>query len=172
MWHNREPFSAHPDIQETWARLTAGLLAGEPPAAHERIFVSRGDTLHHRRGCTNQEQVERLFAERGYHVLYPEKHSLREQAAIFAGARVVAGFAGSAMFNMMHTRRLEAVVVLSHNAYPHLNEHLFARLRGAALHHFWSPSHETAELTPLAQAPWSFDFAHRGPQLERLLAEL
>lgn len=175
MWHNRAPFYAHPDIRETWARLTSGLLSGREPATHPRIFVSRGRDVRHRRSCRNQDEVERFFADRGFVVLYPEEHSLEEQVAIFAGARVVAGFAGSAMFNLMHCRRLEAVVVLSHSAYVHRNEHLFARLHGAQLHHFWSPHDalpESAGPRAYARAPWGFDFAGLGSDLDRVLAGL
>ncbi len=173
-WHNREPFYAHPEIRDTWDRLGSGLLAGSAPAAHDRIFVSRGEAVKNRRGCRNQDEVERFFADRGFLVLYPEQHSLREQVAIFAGARVVAGFAGSAMFNLMHARRLEAVIVLSHNAYVHRNEHLFARLQGAELHHFWSAHDELAEAygRTLARASWSFDFPELGRDLQRVVADL
>lgn len=175
MWQNHAPFYAHPGIRETWARLSAGLLSGREPARHERLFVSRGQDVQHRRGCRNQDEVERFFADRGFLVLYPEEHPLEEQVAMFAGARVVAGFAGSAMFNLMHARRLEAVVVLSHDAYVHRNEHMFARLHGAQLHHFWSPHDEVPESAgPRAQirSSWAFDFPGLGGDLDRLTAEL
>ena len=174
MWHNWDPFYAHPDLRETWARLTTGLLSGRSPARNERIFVSRGREVAHRRGCRNQDAVERFFADRGFLVVYPEEHPLDEQVAIFAGARVVAGFAGSAMFNLMHAQRLDAVIVLSHSAYHHRNEHMFARQHGAQLHHFWSPHDDVPESAgPRARirAPWAFDFPGLGGDLERLLAQ-
>jgi hypothetical protein len=175
MWHNRAPFWAHPSVQDTWSRLTSGLLAGREPGRQPRIFVSRGRDLQHRRGCHNQDDVERFFADRGFLVLYPEEHALEEQAAIFAGARVVAGFAGSAMFNLMHSQHLEAVIVLSSSAYVHRNEQLFARIRGAQLHHFWSPHDEvspSAGPRAYARAPWAFDFGGLGHDLDRVLAQL
>jgi capsular polysaccharide biosynthesis protein len=176
MWHNHEPYYAHPDIRETWARMTSGLLAGAEPARHERIFVSRGATLKERRGCRNQDEVERLFAARGYHVWYPEEVSLAEQVALFAGARVVAGFGGSAMSNLMHCRRLEAVVVISQNAYTARNEHLFASVLGAQLHYFW----QRAEVEPPRvgrskasdRSSFTFDFGRYGEDLGRVLAGL
>lgn len=176
MWHNKQPFYAHPDIKETWARLTSGLLAGADPGEKERIFVSRGHSLNHRRGCRNQQEVERFFADRGYHVCYPEELPLAEQARLFSGARVVAGFGGSAMFNLMHTQRLEAVVVISHNAYVARNEHLFTSVLGGQLHYFWQPSDVEPPKVGRSKASdrssFAFDFATYGDDLVRVLAGL
>lgn len=177
MWHNREPYYAHPDIRETWARMTSGLLAGAEPASYERIFVSRGAALRLRRGCRNQEEVESFFAARGYHVFYPEELPLAEQVALFAGARVVAGFAGSAMTNLMHCRRLEAAVVISHNAYVARNEHLFASVLGSQLHYFWQkadiePPPKVRRSKASDRSSFAFDFAAQGEDLGRVLAGL
>jgi capsular polysaccharide biosynthesis protein len=177
MWHNHEPYYAHPDLRDTWARMTTGLLAGAEPSPHERIFVSRGAGLSNRRGCRNQEEVESFFASRGYHVFYPEQLPLAEQVALFAGARVVAGFAGSAMANLMHCQRLEAVVAISHNAYVARNEHLFASLLGAQLHYFWQAADvETPRGVKRSKASdrssFAFDFASQGDDLGRVLAGL
>ena len=176
LWHNHVPHYVHPDIRETWSKLTSGFLNGEPAGPHERLFVSRGGTLSSRRGCRNQRDVESFFAARGFHVLYPEEHSFAEQVAFFAGARVVAGFGGSAMFNVMHTQRLEATIVLSSNAYTARNEHLFASVLGGELHYFWSPA--DVPLSPQGRtkeshrSSWAFDFAAWGPELERVVASL
>jgi capsular polysaccharide biosynthesis protein len=176
MWHNKAPFYAHPDIRETWARLTSGLLSGAEPSAHERIFVSRGRSVNQRRSCRNQRDVERFFADRGYHVFYPEELPLPEQARLFAGARVVAGFGGSAMFNLMHCRRLEAAVVISHHAYVARNEHLFTSVLGARLHYFWQLSDveppKMGRNKASSGSSFAFDFAAYGDDLSRVLAEL
>jgi hypothetical protein len=175
MWQDQSPHFAHPEITDIWQRLTAGLLTEAGPASHERIFVSRGDKLASRRYCRNQAEVEQFFADRGFHVFYPEQLTLTEQVALFAGARVVAGFSGSAMFNLMHSRRLEATIVLGQNAYLARNEQLFASVLGGELHYFWAP----ADIPPPAvgmrtlksvRSSWEFDFAEQGPDLERVLA--
>jgi capsular polysaccharide biosynthesis protein len=175
MWQDQSPHFAHPDITEIWQRLTAGLLGDAEPAEHERIFVSRGEKLSHRRCCRNQAEVERFFADRGFHVFYPEQLSLTEQVALFAGARVVAGFSGSAMFNLMHTKRLEATIVLGQNAYLARNEQLFSTVLGGELHYFWSPADvpppEIGKRTKASvRSSWAFDFAEQGADLERVIA--
>src|SRR4029453_10183418 len=92
MWQDQSPYFAHPDIPEIWQRLSAGLLGDAQPGEHERIFVSRGEKLAHRRCCRNQAEVERFFADRGFHVFYPEQLPLTEQVDLFAGARGGPGF--------------------------------------------------------------------------------
>jgi capsular polysaccharide biosynthesis protein len=173
LWQDEPPFYAHPDIVETWQRLSTGLLDGAAPAEHERIFVSRGPTVGKRR-CRNSRSVERFFAERGFHVLYPEQLDLAEQAALFAGARVVAGLAGSGMFNLMHTRRLETTIVLGHNGYTARNEHLYTSVLGGDLHYFWSPGDvppppSGGRTMTSFHSTWAFDFANLGADLERVL---
>jgi capsular polysaccharide biosynthesis protein len=174
MWHNAPPFYVQPDIRQTWERLSHGLLAGRPPGEQERIFVSRGDDLK-RRPCHNQAEVERFFADRGFHVFLPERLPLDEQVALFAGARVVAGFAGSGMFNMMHCRRLETTILISHNGYEARNENLFASVLGGALHYFWQESD-----VPMTggegskqsrRSSYSFDFEKYGAELAKVIDE-
>jgi hypothetical protein len=88
---------------------------------------------------------------------------------------VVAGFGGSALFNVMHTRRLEALVVLNHDAYFARNEHLFASVKGGESHYFWSPPDSRPD-DPFARdalrSSWEFDEARLGDELDRLLARL
>jgi capsular polysaccharide biosynthesis protein len=176
MWHNKSPFYVHPDIRETWARLTSGLLTGTDPSPHDRIFVSRGPSLSRRRGCRNQRDVERFFADRGYHVFFPEELTLPEQVRLFANARVVAGFGGSALFNLMHCQRLEAAVVISHHGYVARNEHLFTSVLGGQLHYFWQPSDvpppEVGRNKASSGSSFAFDFAAYGDDLARVLARL
>ena len=172
MWHNALPYYVHPDIREVWERLTAGLLGERPPAEQERIFVSRGGDLGRRR-CRNQTEVEQFFADHGFHVFYPETLPLDEQVALFAGARVVAGFGGSAMFNMMHCRRLEKSVVISHNAYAARNENLFASILGGELHYFWQesdvPRRDGGATKDARRASYTFDFDMYGDELARVI---
>jgi len=175
MWHNQDPHHAHPDIVDTWHRLTAGLLEDASPGPYERIFVSRGPGLGNRRPCRNQADLERFFADRGFHVFYPEDLPMSEQVALFAGARVVAGFGGSAMFNLMHCQHLAATIVISHHGYAARNEHLFTSLLGADIHYFW----QTPEVAPPEhgrtrqsdRSGYTFDFAGQGADLERVIAQ-
>ena len=171
MWHNESPHYAHPGMQGIWTRLTDSLLTSAPTGmeTHERIFVSRSLDLGRRR-CHNQGEVEEFFAARGFTIVLPETLSLPEQAALFSEARVVAGFGGSAMFNLMHARRLETTIVLSHDAYTARNENLFCAILGGQLHYFWSAAdraHPEGGFSRKAvRSAWAFDFDRFGGELD------
>ncbi|MDE0775805.1 MAG: glycosyltransferase 61 family protein [Nocardioides sp.] len=159
MWHNAAPFHAHDGLRADWARLREGLLRERTgrPAGPERIFVTRRGG---NRTCRNVEQVEALFEAAGYTVVFPGPLPLEEQVALFAGARVVAGFGGAGMFNLAYAERLESVVVLNQWAYEARNEQLFAAVHGAACHTFWSPpdvDHDGGRSYQAHQSSWEFD---------------
>ena len=99
------------------------------------------------------------------------------QAGIFASARVIAGFAGSGIFNMMYAQRLEALILLTHEAYTARNEHLYAAIIGPTVHYFWSspdvphPGDGGWSLKAF-NSSWTFDFARNGDALSKVLASV
>lgn len=176
MWHNARPFYAHPGITDVWDRLSEGLLRdAEDVETPDRIFVSRG-ARYRRRTCRNIGDVESAFTARGFSVVYPEELDLARQAQLFANAEVIAGFGGSAMFNLMHARKAQTVIVLNHDAYIHRNEHLFTSLIGGDVHYFWSAAdsaHPEGGFSRRAlRSGWDFDFERNGAELEQLLRSL
>jgi capsular polysaccharide biosynthesis protein len=120
--------------------------------------------------------VERFFADRGFVVVAPATLSVPEQVRTFAGARVIAGFGGAGMFNLVYAPSVETIIVLNQSAYQARNEHLIAAVHGAQLHTFWSRpprGHPPGETSYAAhQSGWSFDFDLNGPELEQLLERL
>ncbi len=180
MWHNAAPYYAHPGIREVWRRLRAGLPDAPVPLPDPtRIFVTRPvdpDRRSWNRECHNHAEVEALFAEHGFTVVQPAELSLPEQAALFAHAEVIAGFGGSAMFNMVYAERVREVIVLNHSGYVARNEHLFASLHDASSHWFWSDpdiAHPEGGFDQRAfQSPWTFDRERNEADLRRLLERL
>jgi capsular polysaccharide biosynthesis protein len=170
MWHNAEPHSVNPEFRAVWDRL-AGIAATNVPT-YDRIFVSRTDKWW-RRSCRNTADVEDLFRAHGFEIVYPEMLDLSVQAAIFRDARVVAGFGGSAMFNVMYARRLETMILLNHEAYTARNEHLYSALLGCDIHYFWSapdiphPTHGWSQ--DAFDSGWEFDFGRNRDDLNQLL---
>jgi capsular polysaccharide biosynthesis protein len=173
MWHNHSPYYVHPEIEETWRRIAAG-LAVDPGFSARKIFVSRNSRLA--RNCRNAFEVEELFKAHGFTIVFPETMSLQRQAGLFRQAEVVAGFGGSAMFNVLFANNLRNLIVLTHEAYTARNEFLFASVLGGRLDYFWS--------TPDVQHPddgwtqeaftsdWAFDFARNERALTKLLSSL
>lgn len=160
----------HPSITKTWRRV-AGFLAARAPQRKypPRIFVSRRPTLKNRR-CRNAEDVETFFRDSGFAVIYPEDHCLAEQAMLFRQADTVAGFAGSAMFNLAFCEPTN-VIMLWPETYTSRNEYLICSAAGHRLSIFWCQpdiDHPQGQWDYAAyQSTYSFDFEHDG----RLLAE-
>lgn len=173
MWHNNLPHYVHPGMAQVWKRIGANLCE-EPGFEASRIFVSRRASLA--RTCRNGAEVEEVFRRRGFTVVYPEDLSLAQQATAFRNAKVVAGFGGSAMFNVMYAEGLTNLIVLAHEAYTARNEYLFASLLGGRTDYFWSTpetAHPRGGWTQEAfTSNWSFDFDRHGTALDLLLASL
>ena len=174
MWQNVTPYFVHPGLRDVWARLRAGLPARDAGSA-DRLFVSRRPGLGNRQ-CRNVADVEQVFTDHGFTVVYPEDLPLAEQAALFARASVVAGFAGSALYNLVYAERLSQLIVLAHEGYTARYEHLFAAALGCAADYFWSAPdipHPTGGWSGDAYySAWEFDFDRNGPDLHALLERL
>lgn len=174
MWQNGAPYYVHPEIQSTWERLRTGLVAHRP-GGPSRIFVSRRPTLKNR-ACRNIAAVEEVFARHGFSIVFPDELTFAEQATLFGGAEVVAGFAGSGLYNILYTNQLTAFIVLSHEAYTARYEHLYTMVLGCATDYFWSSPdvpHPVGGWSEQAYySSWEFDFARNGSALEQVLADL
>lgn len=177
MWHNAVPHYVHPDIQDIWQRVSSGLTRSvvREQEPSDRVFVSRRATAGNR-SCRNAPEVEAVFTEHGFSVIYPEELDLAQQAYLFRDARVVAGFGGSGLFNIFNSQALEHLVVLNHESYTARNEHLYAAVLGCTEHYFWSPAdiaHPTNGWSAEAYySGWEFDFERNLDQLTQLLKSL
>lgn len=174
MLHAKNPYHAHPEVTKVWSRVRSGLLRGhEADPGPRRIFVTRHTG---KRRCRNVEAVDQVFADHGFDVVFPERLSRADQAALFDGANIVAGFGGTGLFNLIYTSNAPTVIVLNHDAYDARNEHIIAAALGSAIHYFWSP----ADIQPprggfsveAFKSSWSFDFEANGDALLRLLEDL
>lgn len=131
------PHYADRGLIDTWEALYAGLGPDPSPQGRpEKIFLSRRTRTQ--RWCLNTPEVEAFMAGQGYTVIYPEDSSYAEQAHTVRAAKVIAGFAGSALFSMMLNPEAR-IVVLSSRAYVAANEYLFGSAAGHELHYFWAP---------------------------------
>lgn len=174
MWHNAVPHYVHPDLATVWDRIGSNLVAPDAPT-YERVFISRSGQWW-RRVCRNLPDVEKFFEARGFQIVYPEHLDLPTQAGIFAKASIIAGFVGSAMFNVMYAKQLKAFILLAHEAYTARNEHLYTSLIGCPVHYFWSEPEIPHPVDGWSQAAfdseWEFDFARNTPLLEQVLDTL
>jgi capsular polysaccharide biosynthesis protein len=167
------PEYVHPEIVSTWDSVGAALRSSSGLAEHpKRIFLSR---RHDRRACLNRAEVEGLFTEHGFEIVFPEDHPLADQVELVHGAQVVAGFAGSAMFTTMLTDRLTHVVLVSSDTYRPTNEYLIASVRGHRLDvAIGTTSTVLANGVPDDRLEWPFhvDMDEEGAWLKEVLARL
>lgn len=174
MWEYIVPWYVSPLALDVWRRIGRGLGVTkiEP---RDKLFISRRETASVHRVCRNTDEVEAVFSKHGFTVVYPEDYSLNEQAAIFASAEVLAGFGGSAMFNMMYGSP-KNVIVLNHEGYSVRNEHLYTALLGSTVDYFWSaadiPHPDGGWAKEAFKSSWEFDFERNGSELTSLLESL
>lgn len=91
-------------------------------AVHRKIYLSR-------RKCSNQRlvnavEIEQIFVEHGYHVVFPEELSFAQQVAVFHNADVIVGATGAAFTNMVycHEGAKVGIIMPSENdPYPFSN---------------------------------------------------
>jgi capsular polysaccharide biosynthesis protein len=170
MWHNAPPLYFHPAMLEVWDRLRTGVMREDAHPGPSRLFITRRVGG---RPCSNlggRGALRRPWL----HGRESRAAQCARAAALFAGARVVAGFGGSGMLNLAYAQAVETVIVLNQWAYRARNEHLFAAAHGAAMHCFWSrpdADHPEGGFSYAAhQGSWTFDTAGNGPPLRALLA--
>jgi hypothetical protein len=96
--------------------LRANLL---PPTASRqptrRLFVSRGGRT---RLLLNENELLGLCVKHGFELVYPDRLSLTEQAALFQEAQIVVGVKGAALANAIFMRPEAAQIVLSPADFP------------------------------------------------------
>jgi capsular polysaccharide biosynthesis protein len=125
------PAFVHPAIAETYAAVGAALDArAVSGAAYERLFCSRRPG---KRSCHNASEVEELFAAHGFTVVFPEDHPLPDQARMVRRADVVAGFAGSGMFQIAFAGGPKQVILIGSESYTASNEYLISSAVGHRL---------------------------------------
>ena len=126
------PAYVHPAIASTYAEVGTSLGARSVggQAGPLRIFCSRKPG---KRTCHNAVEVEELFAAHGFTVVLPEDHPLPEQVRMVREADVVAGFAGSGMFQVAFASGPKHVVLVGSESYTASNEYLISSVVGHRL---------------------------------------
>jgi capsular polysaccharide biosynthesis protein len=168
------PHYVHPGIADVWRR-TGDALAARATAdpQDDRVFISRRIA---KRSCRNAAEVEELFVRHGFTLVYPEDLSLPDQVAMFRRAAVVAGFAGSGLFNTCFSPEPTTVIQLGHEAYTANNEYLIASVLGHELVSVVSDLDRTEDEerrhVPRFQSSFTVDLEREGRFLREVLAGL
>jgi capsular polysaccharide biosynthesis protein len=168
MW--AQPQFVHPAIRDTWRRVGETLAATASPRNDwpRRIFASRRIA---KRGCVNGDQLEAEFRDAGFDVVFPEDFSLGDQVALFRNAEVIAGYAGSGMFQTLFVPEPTHVIQVASEAYFPRNEYLIAATLGHRLESVVCRAEPFGGKKQM-HAPFRYDPDREGPFLRELLADL
>lgn len=169
-----QPNFVHPGITDVWDTLGAHLEAAAPDGDYpERFFVARRTG---KRRCHNAVEVEALFARHGFAILHPEELSLAGQARLFRGASVIAGYAGSGLFNALLVDEPKHLIMVSSESYTAQNEWMIAATRGHRVDVAWCvpdvPMPPNRWVKEAFHSPYTFDFEREGRFVEDILAGL
>lgn len=126
------------------------------------LYLSRREVAN--RAVGNESEIEALFQRAGFVVLHPELLAWPHQLDLFAQARVIAGFGGSALHNVLFCPPGAATIVLGDMRAPKIvipNQRICAALRGS----------RTA-LIPFAGDAQAFDLGHLRKELPAALEAL
>jgi capsular polysaccharide biosynthesis protein len=170
-----QPQYVHPDLGDVWATVSDALSARAGAAERPlRFFCSR---RHGKRACHNTDEVEQLFVDHGFTIVFPEDHSLADQAAMFRDAEVVAGFAGSAMFNLLFCTTPTKVLMVASENYWAQNEYMISSVAGHDLTVAWCrpdvPRVPGAGFDPKTfHSPYTFDLDREGRLVLEVLQAL
>lgn len=124
-----------PDIELTWEKLKAYFLKQAQAISEletpEKIFISRKEN---NRACRNITDVEYLFRQAGYTIIYPEDYPFAQQVALFHHARAIAGFGGSATLNAIFSQKHIPKIIIQSDTYTANNDYLISSVKGGSLH--------------------------------------
>ncbi|MDQ0633531.1 hypothetical protein QFZ40_001440 [Arthrobacter pascens] len=174
LFHNMK--YVHPMLRETYERLGRELRLDTGPTG-ERIFVSRRPGMW--RECLNMPELEAVFIEHGFKVVYPEELTLRQQATMYANAKVAAGYIGSGLYGTMFSKTPMDIIGFVNTSYLATNEYFIATALDHRMHVFWCEDIKGNRDVDAAGRPlggtnhdYEFDFERDGETLKRLLAGL
>jgi capsular polysaccharide biosynthesis protein len=96
--------SADPALAWVYRKISSQIEGGGEPL--DQIYLSRRKISLKQltRVLANEVLVEKLFRQAGFTVIYPEELPFKDQLALYANARVVAGPSGSALHNSLFMR--------------------------------------------------------------------
>jgi capsular polysaccharide biosynthesis protein len=74
-----------------------------------KVFVARSKKLR----TSNNDEVQTVFEEQGFEVIYPELLSFQDQLEIYTSASILAGFSGSGLHNIVFCHPKTKVIEIS-----------------------------------------------------------
>jgi SAM-dependent methyltransferase len=112
--------------------------------------------------------LERAFADEGYNIFHPERHSIREQIHLFINASHVAGIQGSGLHNVIFCRKSTPITIFVRDESSVTTFQLVNRVRELGERYLYTASPLNPDYPPFhAQGPFLIDFEKLEIELRR-----
>ncbi len=114
--------------------LREKLIKGTPSSKSRRLYLTRkGSKL---RSLVNEQEIENLFKQYGFEVVYPAKLNIDAQLKLFSSAEIIAGPSGAAFSNIIFApKNCKVMLFTQHGENTHVIYHALANATG--LHEFY-----------------------------------
>ena len=143
---------ASPSSLQLWNRIRDN-KARRDISLPDRIYLSRSAV--ETRKLVNEAEAEAIFQRNGFTIVRPETLNVDQQIALVSNALLVAGPAGSGMFNLGFQGRLRSAFILAHEERLQTTEMLFCAGGGCDI---WYRLGTSAALGGQpAWGPWAID---------------
>jgi capsular polysaccharide biosynthesis protein len=119
----------------------------------DRIYLSRSGM--ETRKLVNEAEVEAIFRRHGFTIVRPETLRGEQQTALVSNALLVAGPAGSGMFNLAFQGRLRSAFILAHEDRLRTTEMLLST--GGCCDLWYHLGASTGACGEPSREPWSVD---------------
>jgi capsular polysaccharide biosynthesis protein len=142
-------------LPQAFSSLRALFLNGQMiSTGARRLFAARQPGTV--RGLQNQDDIVAECSKLGFEVIYPERHSIREQAMIFHSAEAVVGVKGAALTNILFCGNPAGVIVLAPGDFPDpffwdlagQSRMHYVEIFGELVSHSKAPSHNPFTIDP------------------------
>lgn len=122
-------YSAHIQFADFMAKV--GRRLAESPEGHTatRIYLSRRSLQDPSRVIACEDIIETIFRDAGFCIIHPEQLDIGQQVQLLEGARMVAGFAGSALHTLLFTQEPKRVLCFAREPRINANYILVDRVR-------------------------------------------
>jgi len=125
----------NPAVLPIWDRIGKKATSGITEIKENKLFLAR--PANGIRKCLNSEKLESIFIENGFELYNPENHSWLDQVKKFSQAKVIAGYAGSAVLNSIFSSSIQFMIIIGASSFINPDEQFVCETKGIELHRFW-----------------------------------
>jgi capsular polysaccharide biosynthesis protein len=133
-------YAVHPEYASLLQKIGGQLACNKIQAVrHKKIYFARSLLANCLRPLINEDAIIDVFREEGFTIAYPETMSIEEQVSIVSNSTIIAGFAGSALHNVVFSPFRKKMLILSCEKQVNSNFLLFQLARDDDVRYMFPP---------------------------------